>query len=260
MSGQAQNVYLNTERNGWKTLSFELPSTYDTENGQEKNYRLDAIKADYLLHTIEFGLDANSNWEVVDSDWYIISEPKVVHTGFARNIQVNAGHVSQLLKTKNLGLEFSDENGDNGGTAGELVAKCLEGTGWSLGDVATFYENDGETVKFRTLKANAKTGTFKLIASICELFDAKPVYHGETRKVDILPLNPFSEPEPGQLPDVTKADGVIELHYGTNLSSVSRTLNTENLITKLYAYGSYGDTTSGYCGIDEVKHQEFVFT
>jgi hypothetical protein len=87
------------------------------------------------------------------------------------------------------------------------------------------------------------------------LFEAKPIYHGEGRTVDIVPINPFSKPEDGSMPDISKADGVVELHYGKNIKNVSRKLNTENLITKLYAYGSYGDDVSGYCGIDEVEYK-----
>lgn len=37
-------------------------------------------------------------------------------------------------------------------------------------------------------------------------------------------------------------------------------MNTENIVTKLYAYGSYGDKTNGYCGIDECTHTEYVYT
>jgi len=50
----------------------------------------------------------------------LISEPKVVHQAFSKDVSVTAGHISQLLKTKNLGLEFSDEEGNNVGTALQL--------------------------------------------------------------------------------------------------------------------------------------------
>jgi len=94
-----------------------------------------------------------------------------------------------------------------------------------------------------------------LISKICDLFEAKPVYHGEGRTVDIVPINPFSKPDDDSMPDISKADGVVELHYGKNVKSNARKLNTENLITKLYAYGSYGDDVSGYCGIDEIEYR-----
>lgn len=95
---------------------------------------------------------------------------------------------------------------------------------------------------------------------MCGLFDAKPIFHGDKKKVDIVHMNPFSEPKDGGMPDVTKAEGVLELHYGQSVNNITRTLNTENLVTKLYAYGSYGDKTSGYCGIDECMHKEYVYT
>lgn len=247
LGGQACNVIVTTERNGWRELSFTLPSVY-TEHGEEKdNYRLAYLKADYRIRMIDdYGID-----------WFIISEPKVTHQAFSKNITVTAGHVSQILKTKNLGLEFSDDEGNNVGTALKLLTTILSGTGWSPGDVSTFYEKDGVTEKSRSLKAETKTGAFKLITEMCDLFDAKPVFHGDEKTVDILPMNPFSEPKNGGMPDVSAADGVVEMHYGKNVSNITRTMNTDNLVTKLYAYGSYGDKTSGYCGIDECYHTEF---
>lgn len=249
VSGQATDIYVTTERNGWKELSFSLPSTCQTEAGIEENFRLNYLKADYLIRLID----------EEGTDWYIISEPKITHEAYSKKIDVTAGHIAQLLKVKNYGLEFSDKEGNNVGTAQELLTTILDGTGWSVGYVYPFAEKDGKT-KYRSLKASAKTGTFKLITTLCDLFEAKPVYHGDSRKVDLYPINPFSQPEAGQLPDLSLADGVAELHYGKNLRNVTRTMNTENMVTKLYAYGSYGDKTSGYCGIDECEHTEYVYT
>lgn len=248
ISGQAAEVYVNVERNGWKELSFTLPSVCATENGFEHNYRLDYLKADYLIRLIDG----------CETDWFIISEPKVIHNAFSKNVQVTAGHIAQLLKHKNLGLEFSDDEGNNVGTAQQLAQTILDGTGWSVGYVYPFAEKDG-TTKYRSMKASSKTGAFKLIATMCDLFDARPVYHGDNRTVDIVPINPFSEYEPGALPDLSLADQVVEMHYGVNVSGLTRTLNTENIVTKMYAYGAYGDKTSGYCGIDECTHTEYSF-
>lgn len=247
VSGQATDVFVTTERNGWKELSFTLPSVYMNDNKQEENYRLDYLKADFLIRLID----------EKEPDWFIISEPKITHNAYSKTMQITAGHISQLLKFKNLGLEFSDDEGNNVGTAEELATTILKGTGWSLGYVYPFAEKNGDT-KRRSLRAPAKTGAFKLIATMCDLFDAKPIYHGDSKTVDIVPINPFSEPDVNSLPDVANED-VVELHYGKNVSNVTRTLNTENIVTKLYAYGSYGDKTSGYCGIDECKHVEYIY-
>lgn len=308
-SGQAYDVFVKTERNGWRELSFNIPSTIQTEEGNVDNYRLDFIKPDFKLRLIDDeGID-----------WFLITQPTQSHKKRRKDYSIKAGHVSQLLKTKKLDLEFSDTEGNNVGTPKEFLDYILDGTGWVSGYVDTFYEDLDEyeaasyhssdddltavwtsntdysqitgtgstqqealseldlqlsrngltrsagrisyrAIKRRSLKANAKTGAFKLIASMCDLFDAKPVYHGDTKTVDIIPINPFSAPIDGSLPDVTKADGVIELQYSANIKNVTRTMNSDNVITKLYAYGSFGDTTYGYCGIDECSHTEHIFT
>ena len=252
ISGQATDVFRTTERNGWKELSFSLPSTCMTEHGSEDNFRLEHLKAGFMIRAID-----NKG-----TDWYIISEPKIQHSAYSKTVQVTAGHVSQLLKMKNLGLEFSDDEGNNVGTAQELLTTILAGTGWKVGYIYPFAEKNGDA-KVRSLKASAKTGAFKLITMMCDLFDAKPDFHGDTRTVDILPINPFSEPDPGKIPDLSQFgldSQVVELHYGHNVSNVTRTQNTDNIVTKLYAYGAYGDKTSGYCGIDECTHIEYEYT
>ena len=244
VESQAYDVFITKERNGWKELSFSIPA--DSDKAQH-------VRADFKIKATEGE----------DIDWYIITTLKLTHDGKRKVINVTAGHISQILKTKNLSLEFSDDYGNNIGTAEELLTTVLEGTGWSVGDVAVFYEKDGHTVKKRTLKASTKTGAFKLITMISDLFEAKPVFNGAYKTVDMIPMNPFSYAKSSDLYSAvqTYANGnVLELHYGTNISNVSRQHNTENMVTKLYAYGSYGDDVSKYCGIEECSHTEHRFT
>lgn len=256
VEGQASNVIVQTERNGWRQLSFSIPSTCQTENGTEPNFRLDYIKADYKIRLLD---------DSPEPDWFFITQPQTAHNGSAKTVTVNASHVSQLLKVKNLGLQFNDQQGNNVGTCDELVTTILQGTGWKLGKYDTFYEQrqvneDGtQKVKVRSLIASAKTGAFKLISNACELFDAKPIYHGDSKTVDIIHLNPFSKEIDDRLPDLQNADGVIQLHYGKNVKNITRTYNTDNIITKLIAYGAYGDATTGYCDIGQAKHVEYEF-
>ena len=247
--GEAVNVYIQDERNGWRELYFDMPTVIQSEEGNLENFRIDLLKAEYLIEATE----------TKGKDWFFISEPKIVHNAFNKSLSITAPHVSQWLKYKNLGMEFSDNEGNNIGTAEELLRTILEGTGWKVGNVYPFAEKDGST-KYRSLKASAKTGAFKLITSMCELFDARPVFHGDTREIDIVPLNPFSEVAPGEVPAYAKENGVIELNYGSSLKNVTRVINTDNIVTKLYAYGAYGDKTYGYCAIDECVHTEYIFT
>ena len=266
--GNAHDVVFSYQRNGWKTFTFTLPSmVLDSDGSMVRNPRLDFVKADYLIRAE----DTEGTFDNQTVDYYVISEPKLTHEGFATSITVTADHLSSLLRTKQLDLVFSDTEGNNVGTAEELLTTILEGTGWQVGEVATFYEKGSTTdVKVRSLVASDHTGAFALITKMCQLFDAKPIFNttktenGEIVQqmtVDIVPMNPFSEQEDEQawLEELQQADTVLELHYGHNIKNIQRTESTENIVTRLYAYGSYGDTTYGYCGIDELTHKEWVF-
>lgn len=270
LSGQAHDVFITSERNGWKEVSFELPTKCYNEEGESVyNYRLDYVIAEYRLRTKE-------NNKV---DWYIITKESAHHEAYAKNRTVTAGHISQLLKNRAFDLEFSDEEGNNVGTAAQFLYTILEAAGWDPknenattwrpGKVATFYEDDGVTEKIRSMNAPIKTGAFRLIEQMCELFEAKPVYNGD-HTVDILPMNPFSELEPGEIPEAVYPgaednqkylveSNVIELHYDRNIKTLERERNTENIATRLYAYGSYGDYVSKYCSLQTAKHKEYVF-
>ena len=313
VSGQATEIFIHYERNGFKELSFQLPSMCFTENGEEPNYRLDYLISDYKIK-IQKSL---ANDDEIETDWFLISETKVTHDAFSKSYEITARHVSNLLNIKRLDLEFSEDEGNNVGTIEQIAATILEGTGWHLAEVADFYEEEKygqpeQTLKVRSFSASVQTGAFKMLSDLCELFDAKPIYHGagkyniynvkgedddneivvyreecdiyEAQKyvsaaedsglhnviiedagikvgktVDILPMNPFSEDyEEGTIPQNVINDKVIELYYNKNIKSITRTLNTENLITKLSAYGSYGDR-NGLCSLQRASHDVLTF-
>lgn len=268
VSGAAVDVFINKERNGWKELTFNIPSVCMTEIGLEENFRLQYLVAEYRLRTVE-----TINGEE-ETDWYVISEPSVHHEAGAKNVSVTAGHISQTLKTKKMNLEFSDEEGNNVGTCEELLTEILDGTNWHVGYVAKFFEDNGVDIKTRTLVEPLGSNAFKMISDLCDLFDAKPTYNGDYT-VDIGPMNPFSVEiipvddgygygkkirlEDGQIPALV-GDNVVEFHYDREAKGITRTLNTDNLVTRLYAYGSYGDYATGICDLKEINHDEYIYT
>lgn len=258
--GQAYNIFIDSDRNSYKELSFNLPPKVMTENGSEDNFRLKFLIADYqILAVTKDRTDPEGKKEI--KDYFIISEPRITHNPLSKEISVTCKHNSQMLTHKNLELEFSDEEGNNVATADVLLSIILDGTGWSVGEVYDFKEDDGVTSKVRTLVASAKTGALKLISMLCEKFDAKPIYHSEEKTVDLLPLNPFSKKESDVIADIIKNNtGVLELNYRRNLKSVSRTLNTDNIVTKFYVRGSYGDYQTGICTIQTCSHTELTLS
>ncbi len=153
-SGQAHDITLTSQMNGWKELSFTVPYAIDGE----KNWRIDYLRGEHLVRVIIDG----------DVDWYILDSPAQSHKGLTASCTVTCSHLSSLLNKKNLFLYFDDENGI--GTAQELLGKALAGTGWTLGFCETFLERDGTAEKIRSLKADGKRGAYLLISDICELF------------------------------------------------------------------------------------------
>lgn len=260
VSGQAMEPHIRYQRNGWKEVAFAIPSVCETETGTEPNYRLEYLVAEYRLRVVTDD----------GEDWYKITSESVRHEAFSKKYNVTAPHRSYILKYRAMDLEFSDANGNNVGTAKELATTVLEGTGFKLGKVATFYEDDGITIKRRSLNGGPKSNAFAFIEQICQLFDAKPVYHGDCT-VDILPMNPFSELEPGEIPEAVYPGAaederfmqdinVIELHYDRNVKNLERNINTDNIATRLYGYGAYGNAIDKYCSIQTATHDEFTFT
>lgn len=183
------------------------------------------MKSEYL---VRLTIDDNE-------DWFLLQTPKRSNNGKQITNVVQCPHNSTLLKTKNLYLTYDDETGI--GTIQYLVNRALQNTGWTLGVCDTFYEADGTTEKVRSLKSEGKVGTYQLITNICNLFQAYPTYHGDTKTVDIHELK-------NKLP-------VEEMWIGKNLKTLAVDNNSSNLITRLYVEGDYGEF--GYVGIDDVN-------
>lgn len=219
--GQAYDIVYTNEINGWKMISFNIPFVID----KKRNFRWNFIRSEYLLRMTRGD----------EVDWFIIHSPKKTKNRKTISNSVTCSHLSSILKTKNLYLTFDDENGI--GTLPYLMEQVQKATGWTLGTCDTLYERDGKTEKVRSLKSDGKTGSYQLIMDICNLFNAYPVFDGNDKTVNIYALN-----NKGRL---------YEMTMGKDIESLSVTYNSDDIITRLYVEGEYGD--DGYVGIDEVN-------
>ena len=154
-----------------------------------RNFRWNYIRSGYLICLTRDGKD----------DWFLLSAPKRSHKGLSVTVTMTCQHVCAQLNKKNLYLTFDDENGI--GTAEYLLRQVLENTGWQLGYCEIFYEQDGKTEKVRSLSSDGKRGAYLLISDICALFDARPVFDGDSRElafamhdegyIELAPCTPF---------------------------------------------------------------------
>ena len=218
--GAAHGIKRKRELNGWKELTFTLPAYIFGE----MNWRTQYMTNEYEVRVIDGD----------EIDWFRLSEPTDTDDGKKAEIQVTCPHVSVVLKKRNLFLEFTDENGI--GTLRQLAERALDGTGWMLGRVDTFYEPDGVTEKVRTYNCSAKTGAYTMIQDLCDKFVAYPIFYGDTMTVDLRARSYH--------------DGMLELRLDKNLAKLSRERDSSDLITRLYVEGEYGDL--GYVGIDDI--------
>lgn len=227
--GQAHNIELTRELSGWKELSFDLPYLIDTE----KNWRWKCIRNEYRIR-VTVG---------EKEDWFIITAPKKSKASNRINGSVTCGHLSGVLKTKNLYLSFDDTNGI--GTLPYLMKQILAGTGWAFDEEGSdiFYEthatdDDEEQVeKKRSITSDGKAGAYSLIGTVCDLFNAYPIFDAVHKTVSCH--------------DKNNKRPLVELEIGYNLTTLSKEPNSESTVTRLYVEGDYDDDE--YVGIDDVN-------
>ena len=221
ISGQAYNISWEKNMDGIPTLSFTIPYKVDGE----KNFRWKYLRSEYLIRMVRGS----------KTEWFIAAKP--IRSKSSKEIvgTVTCNGFPAILKTKNIYQTFDDENGI--GTVDYLLGQILTGTGWSLGFCETLYEADGSTIKVRSLKSDGKQGALGLINTVCNLFKCHPVYDSENMQVNIYALN--------------RHEKAIEIEVGRNTGTMSVNDNSEDIVTRLYVEGEYGDY--GYVGIDDVN-------
>lgn len=228
--GAAYDIEIKHELNGNKELKFALAARLMSADGcWIENPRWPYMRNEYMIRLTDS--DEPEEW-----DDYFVREPVENRSDHTLEVEVSCEHVSKRLAQKNLFLELSSD-GNGVGTAKELLERILDGTGWHIGRIDNFKEADGGTEKVRTLTAGKKTGSYRMITQLAELFGAFPVFHGRSRTVDLLT-------EVG-------ADLGVEFRYAKNLESVQRTCNSDQLCTRLYV--DYLESERGYIGIERVN-------
>lgn len=111
--------------------------------------------------------------------------------------------------------------------------------------------------KTRTLKAS-KTNRFNLLSQLCELFECWIKFEverdnssGEIKMVDGVPVKKVSFHDYLDL----EQNNYIGFRYGVNLKSISRTIESEAIASKLIVENNSNEFgKDGYCSIERAKH------
>ena len=221
LKGQAYDIEYIQNWDGIPALNFSVPYLVDGK----QNVRWDFLKSEYLVRLVTDRF----------TEWFVADKPVKKKSGNEISGTVSCDGIARLLKTKNIYMQFDDENGI--GTISYLMNQILAGTGWSLGYCEVIKEKDGVTEKVRSLSSGGKQGALGLITTVCNLFQCRPVYHSDTKTIDIY--------------GIKTRNMIFEAEVGRNLDALSITDNSDDIITRLYVEGEYGD--HGYIGIDDVN-------
>jgi hypothetical protein len=232
IQGEASNIIFNFEISGLKELGFVLPLYYIHDGIKTENERWSYMHSEMLVRY--------DNGTVID--WFKIKSMEDVRSNGKLTSNVQCKHISYDLSKKGFDKDFSsDINQDICSAPTQIMTAILEDTGWTLGTVdATL------NTKIRTFNMGSQSNTLEMLNKVAELFEGYLRFNGDAKTVDLLL-------------DVGDANGQASFRYKKNLKSISRVSNTENLVTRLYAYG--GEDEYGTIGISEintVNKQPFV--
>jgi len=228
IAGEAYNILNESEINGQKELSFILPLYVVIDGIEEENYRWEYVQNELLIKYIN-----KKNQE----DWYIIKSTEDIHddSGVLKS-NIQAKHISYNLNKR--GLEKSFDTTDN---ANNLMTEVLKNTGWTVGVVDDFKDKDNNT-KIRTLRLDSKSNTMEQLQKLAELFEGFLKFNSD-KTVDL-------RNEIGQ-------DNSVVFRYRKNIKNVSRIINSEDLVTRLYCEG--GDDEAGIVLINDVNPTKELF-
>lgn len=259
--GQAYDIKYTEDNDGYHTLEFNIPFMIDAKQANAEN--LGSYYGKAIWGTSRFGIagadsDVNNfRWDFLRSDyliryteddknvWFVANKPTKSKSSKKITGSATCSGFESLLKTRNIYKYFDDENGI--GTIDYLMTQIMKGTGWTYSpyyDATTqtyglsdqMIEKDGVTEKVRSLTSDGKQGALGLISTVCNLFQARPVFDTDRMIVYVKARNNRVQ--------------VVEGEIGRNLTALTVKHDSSNISTRVYIEGEYGDY--GYVGIDDV--------
>lgn len=127
--GQAGNLQIVYDEDELYTMTFDVPRRITDENGDLiENYRWGFCRNEYLVYYTEDGV----------TDVYTIKSTEEADRGGVESGKVSCIHRSEQLKAKGYAVSMESQVGETS----ELASAILKGSGWSLGTVDHFYEED----------------------------------------------------------------------------------------------------------------------
>ena len=221
---EKSNTTMNLKLGGIHELSFSIPHFINEESESQRNPHVDNIKEKMLLKVVLGGM---SEWFIIDSiDEDGSVEDRFNVTAFSLGYELSHKSIPELNATT---------------TYGDMVREVLNETSWE------FQENiDSEEDAIRTLELN-DTNALDAILQISEAFNRIINWDTNTKKISFKKLE-----------DIGHFKG-LKLDYSRLLKTIKRTRTTDELVTRMYAFGNEGLSIAGVNPTGQSYIEDFSF-
>jgi phage minor structural protein len=203
---EAFNKKMSIKLGNINELDFSIPHFIENGNGEQvQNEHIDTIKEKMLIRVT---LGAYKEWYIVDS----IEEDGDDSDVF--NVKAFS------LGYENKGKRVSGYTEDSINATG-LLTNLLSTSVWKIGEVDAMFDN-----MYRSFDSGDDSNVLDCITNAGETYGALIVWDTENRKVSFKDAT-----KQGQFRGMT-------VNYGRFLSSIKRTRTTDEMVTRMYVYGS----------------------
>ena len=197
---------MNLKLGGIHELTFTIPHFINEDSEAQRNPHVDSIKEKMLLKVVLSGV---SEWFIVDS---------IEEDGSDEDLfNVTAFSLGYELTHKNIPVL---ENAT--ATYGAMMREVLDGTSWSFDEDADSTEGAIRTIEMNDVNA------LDAIIQMSEAFNRVILWDTNNKKVSFKKLEEIG---------VYKG---LRLDYGKLLKTIRRERTTDELVTRLYAFGNEG--------------------
>lgn len=199
----ADDLHIEYELNTWPTLYFSLP-----------------------INSPQWHYVQNEFYVKYDNELYVIKNSEASMSGEGGSVTtVECPATACELNTKMVQV-LGSAAGENtaelfyeSGTPRYITELVLKDTGWGIGIISGSLENKVRSflIEWESVAAN--------LTQIAEKYECYIRYRSADKLVDLLDED-----------DIGENNGVT-IEYGKNMTQITRTVNTDQLITRLYVYG-----------------------
>ena len=187
-------------------LNFSIPYFVEENGRMIENRHIELIKEKMLIKVV-YG---NSYKE-----WYIVDE--IEESGNDKDIfNIKAFSLGYELKDKRISGYVEDAINLN-----DLLTNILANTLWTIGEIDPIFDNI-----YRSFESGENSNALECILKAAEIFGALIVWDTENRKISFKDIS-----KNGKFRGLT-------VNYGKLLRSIKRQRTTDEMVTRLYVYGS----------------------